>query len=179
MNFKPNIDLFASRINYKVKPYAAYRPDPEETLIDAFSFPWTTLKFYAFPPFCIILKTLKKVNEDKATGVVVVPHWTTQPWWPYLSNMLIDFPLILPRRKKTLTMPADPDLTRVHPLHNQLQLLMCHISGDYCRTAEFQKQCHKSLKTLGDQEQRSNTDRSFSDGKNTVVKGILIPFQHM
>ena len=74
-----------------------------------------------------------------------------------------------------------PELTRVHPLHAQLQLLMCDISGDNYRVEDFQRQSCKSLKTLGNQEQRNNTSdgRSSSDGKNTVVKGILIPFQQM
>ena len=177
LQFQPNIDLFASRINYKVKTYAAYRPDPEATFVDAFSFPWTNYLFYAFPPFCIILKTLKKVTDDKATGVIVAPHWPTQPWWPYLSNMFIDFPIMIPRTKETLIMPADP--TRVHPLHIQLQLLICHISGDHCKAEDFRRQYCKSLKTRGDQEQRNNTGRFSSDGKDTVVKGILIPFHQI
>jgi hypothetical protein len=110
----PDIDLFASRINFQVKPYIAYKPDPEAYAINAFHTSWKDFKFYAFPPFSIIQKVLQKINEEKATGFLVVPHWPTQTWWPYLMHMLIDLPLILPREKQTLYLPADPQ--RVQPL---------------------------------------------------------------
>ena len=93
VNVYPNIDLFASRINHKVKPYVAFRPDPCAFAVNAFSLSWHEYKFYAFPPFCIILKTLQKIAQDRATGLMVVPFWPTQPWWPYFTNMLIDHPV--------------------------------------------------------------------------------------
>ena len=51
LKFDPKIDLFASRLNFQVKPFASFRPDPEASYIDAFSLNWGGLKFYAFPPF--------------------------------------------------------------------------------------------------------------------------------
>ena len=49
LNFKPDIDLFASRINKQYKKYESYRPDPDAIAINAFSLDWANLKFYAFP----------------------------------------------------------------------------------------------------------------------------------
>ena len=37
LNFQPDIDLSASRINYLFPKYVSYRPDPEAFVIDAFS----------------------------------------------------------------------------------------------------------------------------------------------
>ena len=37
LKFQPDIDLFASRINYLFPKYISYRPDPEAFAIDAFS----------------------------------------------------------------------------------------------------------------------------------------------
>ena len=34
---------------------------------------------YVFPPYAIISRMLKKIEEDKATGVILVPLFTTQP----------------------------------------------------------------------------------------------------
>ena len=51
--FTPNIDLFASHINYQVKPYISYHPDPEALAINAFHLPRSNYKFYAFPPFIL------------------------------------------------------------------------------------------------------------------------------
>ena len=114
LGFVPNIDLFASRLNYQFKPYVAYTPDPGASAINAFS--WRTLQFYAFPPFCLIRKVLQKIKEEQATGLIVVPYWATQAWWPSLMNMLIQKPLLLPRMKKTLILHTEPETA--HPLFN-------------------------------------------------------------
>ena len=47
--------------------------------------------FMRFPPFSIIQQVLQKVVAEK------VSHWPTQSWWPFLMNMLINYPIILPR----------------------------------------------------------------------------------
>ena len=125
---KPDIDLFASRINYKCKQYVSYQPDPGAYAVDAFHLPWKDFCFYAFPPFCIIQKVLRKVTVDQATGILVVPHWPTQPWWPLLTHLLIAPPFILPRRKDTLYLASKPE--ELHPLHKTLTLLGCHLSGN-------------------------------------------------
>ena len=70
------------------------------------------------PPFSIILKTIRKIMEDKATGLFVVPHWPTQFWCPYLASMLIAQAIILPRKHKLLYLPAEPE--RIHPLSKSL-----------------------------------------------------------
>ena len=41
------------------------QPDPTAEAIDAFTLNWHTLKFYAFPPFSIMPKVLKKIQTDK------------------------------------------------------------------------------------------------------------------
>lgn len=54
LGVNPNIDLFSSRLNYKVKPFVAYQPDPEAFAIDAFSLSWESYIFYVFPPFSLV-----------------------------------------------------------------------------------------------------------------------------
>ena len=98
INVCPNIDLVASRLNYKIKPYASYQPYPEAFAINAFSFSWNAYTFYVCPPFWVILETVQKIAQDRATGLLVVSHWPTQPWWPYLVNMLFDHPIYLPKK---------------------------------------------------------------------------------
>ena len=36
----PEIDLFASRLNYQIQPFLSYRPDPECFAVNAFLIPW-------------------------------------------------------------------------------------------------------------------------------------------
>ena len=84
---QPNIDLFASRLNKKVDVYVSFQPDPFASEIDAFTISWKDYFFYAFPPFSCIPKVLRKVLKEKATGILIVPWWPTQPWWARLMNL--------------------------------------------------------------------------------------------
>ena len=81
LQFAPDIYQFASRLNKQLPNYVAYRPDPESIAIDAFTINWAKLKLYAFPSFSVIAAVLKKIQEDKATGVCVLPNWPTQAWF--------------------------------------------------------------------------------------------------
>ncbi|XP_067216270.1 uncharacterized protein [Linepithema humile] len=77
---RPEIDLFATNLNKKCNRFASWYPEPNSEQIDAFTFSWSDLNFYAFPPFILILRTLVKIKQDKACGIVVVPDWPNQPW---------------------------------------------------------------------------------------------------
>lgn len=85
----PEIDLFASYSNNKCPRYISYQPDPGCQAVDAFTINWQDLFFYAFPPFCLILRTLKKIKTDKAEGIVVVPSWSSQPFYPLWKDLLV------------------------------------------------------------------------------------------
>ena len=65
LDFKPEIDLFAPRLNHQCSTYVSYRPDPEALAIDAYSLDWSNLNLYAFPPFSVIPTVLNKL---KSTG---------------------------------------------------------------------------------------------------------------
>ena len=73
LNFKPDVDLFASRINDQFPHYVSYRPGPEAIAIDAFSLNWSNLNFYAFPPFSVISTVLNKLMTEGAQGICVLP----------------------------------------------------------------------------------------------------------
>ena len=92
---KPDIDLFASRINYQLSNYIPWRPDPGAKAVDAFSINWLLTYNYCFPPFRIILKVLQKIQQDEAQAIVVVPYWTTENWFLVLLGMLVIHPLIM------------------------------------------------------------------------------------
>ena len=126
-NFKPSIDLFASRVNTKLKQFIAYRPDPEAVAINSFSVSWSDLKFYSFPPFSCVGKVLQKITQDQATGLIIVPDWPNQPWYGSLFDICIVDPYIIPPSVNQLYLPNQPQLH--HPLFKSLGLLACHVSG--------------------------------------------------
>ena len=91
----PSIDIFASRINRTVSRYVSWRPDLEAQFVDAFSCSWSQEQFYAFPPFSLILRCLKKIEMEKGEGIIIAPVWPTQPWYPKLTSPLFDTPRLL------------------------------------------------------------------------------------
>ena len=127
LQFQPEIDLFASRLNKKFEKYCAFHPDPDAIVIDAFSISWSNLKFYSFPPFSCILKALQKIIPDQTTGIFVAPNWMTQAWYPILTSLLIAPPVVCKPSRRLLTLPSAPD--QYHPLHKKLELHICLLSG--------------------------------------------------
>ena len=68
--------MFASNINYQFHTYFSCKADPKAKAVCGLihSVSWHSLKFYAFPPFSIISRTLKKIKAEKAEGILVVPY---------------------------------------------------------------------------------------------------------
>ena len=174
LNIRPNINFFASRINYQIKPYISYSSDQEAIAINAFHHSWQGYQFYAFPPFCLISQVLQKIQKEKSEGLVIIPKTPTQSWWPVAMRMLMQSPIILPRTPSIIFLPSNPSET--HPLHEKLVLIMCHLSGNSSKTKGFQQQLQKSWNLQGELVHESNMKDIWGDGYNIVVNGISIPF---
>ena len=54
----PNIDLFASHLNFKFDRFCSRMPDPKAFHVDAFTLNWSHYNCYCFCPFSIIGKVL-------------------------------------------------------------------------------------------------------------------------
>ncbi|XP_057290276.1 uncharacterized protein LOC130612963 [Hydractinia symbiolongicarpus] len=113
--WKFDIDLFASRLNAKCEEYFSLRPDPDAKAVNAFAQTWSNLNFYAFPPFKLIGKVLAKINIDQATGILVVPFWSSQPWFPQAINMLYRTPVLFPPSSRLLFLPGTKKTTSSTP----------------------------------------------------------------
>ena len=127
--FQPELDLLASRLNIQLlncPVFVSYHPNTEAMHINAFSISSQCRPFYAFPPFVVIRKVLHKIVLGVATGIIVVPNWSTQPWYSLLMKLLIDIPISLRSSKFLLQIPAK---SKPHPLANKLNLLAYMISG--------------------------------------------------
>ena len=92
----PEVDLFASRLNAKVKMFFSYGPDPEASGFEAFSQVWPC-KVYAFPPIMLIGKFLSRfIASTSSDGILILPFWPTQPYFPSLLEVLFQQPLFFP-----------------------------------------------------------------------------------
>ena len=100
------IDLFAARHNTQLENYFSWQLDPDAQGTDAFRHSWTTLKGYAFPPFCMVGRCLRKVIADKVMRLVIVaPVWPHQVWYPLLLDLLVEPPVML---TQSATLLLDP-----------------------------------------------------------------------
>lgn len=123
----PHIDLFASRCNAKCTTYTTWRNDPDAWAIDAFTISWKEWSFYAFPPFSLITKVLQKIISDKAEGIVIVPYWPTQPWFPVFQKLVCSETIYFEPDINLLTSP----FRIAHNLHKTLQLVAAKLSGKH------------------------------------------------
>ena len=128
------MDLFASHLNCKLKPFCAFQPDPLAHTIDAFTLNWQGFLCYAFPPFCLLGRVMQKIIQDQAEVIVVAPYWPTKPWFTMFKRMLTSEPLRFVVNENTLFLPhriADTHSRKPkqHPLVGRLSLMVGKLSG--------------------------------------------------
>ena len=127
LNYNPDVDCFANRLNHQIDRYMSYKPDPSACHIDAFSTNWSNFQGYFFPPFSLMGRTLQKIYVDGATALVVAPDWPTQPWYTTMIEMMTESPIKIQPAQKNLILPEDP--SQLHPLWKSLGLVAFVISG--------------------------------------------------
>ena len=165
---KPQLDLFATRLNKKLPRFFSYFLDPDSEKVDAFRQSWWDLHAYAFPPFNLILRTLRKAQREKTRLILITPHWPSQPWWPLATEMCAEPPLLLPRRPDLITYP---DGTKHELLQkksfNLLAWKICQETGkEGASRAKQQQQCWPhGLEAL-----RSSTTVVSEDGQSTASR---------
>ena len=119
-----SIDLFASHLNSKLPNYCSWFPDKNAKFCDAFSIAWSGFCGYAFPPFSMIGRVLRKVELERCQLVIVVPEWKTQYWFSKLTSMCVSELTFLPRSRSTVTNPLNSRATRITS-----RFIVCKISG--------------------------------------------------
>ena len=170
----PEVDMFASRLNYQMMPYVSWHPDPRAWAIDAFALDWRNMFFYAFPPFSVIPQILQKLDAAQAQTILIVPNWPTQPWYPTLTKLLIQRPILLPKHKSSVTLPSQPE--KEHPLGTKLRLMACLLSGNTYQTKAFHKKLKQQFLIHGGQAHKNNTGSSLTSGSHMQINEMQIPF---
>ena len=168
VSLHPNlsIDMFASRLNRQLSTYCAWKADPGSSYTDAFSLDWNN-HFYAFPPFSLLPRCLQKIQQDKVKGVMITPLWPTQAWFPLLLQLLADRPWVIQPRSNLLKHPSH---NHPHPLHKDLSLVVCPVSGNISGACRFQQTLPKYLWHPGEKEHRNNMPPTSKNGWHFVVR---------
>ena len=100
------VNLFATRLNYKLPVYVSPLPNSQAWKEDPFRISWDHLEAYAFPPFAVIRSVLNKVMvSDGLSLVLVTPLWPHREWFPDPLSLLVAEPLDLARLWNLLVQP--------------------------------------------------------------------------
>jgi hypothetical protein len=78
---KFSVDLFASSDNFKVAKFYSYAFSADSAGVDAFSMPSEGERAYCAPPIALILRTIRKIEVTKMTGVLLIPLWRGARFW--------------------------------------------------------------------------------------------------
>ena len=89
------VDWTASRLNTQLPRFCSWMFDPEATYVDVLRSLHPRANGYSNPPFSLIGRILQLVRIRKVTLTLVAPVWRSQPWWPVLMSMCVEYPLLL------------------------------------------------------------------------------------
>ena len=163
------VDLFASRITNQCPAYYSWRPDPYATATDAFLQDSSYKKGFANPPWCLIGRVLSQTLMQQAQVILLAPVWKTQPWYPLLLEMLMDYP-----------QRVDPVQTRVVVVQMQPtmvpQLAVWHISGKGTEVKSFRRKLQHYSSNQQESRLIDLTTHSSESGIAGVIERVQIPF---
>ncbi|KAK0404353.1 hypothetical protein QR680_017417 [Steinernema hermaphroditum] len=157
----PAIDLFATRLSRQCERFISYRPDPYAEAVDAFAHSWNYGLAYAFPPFCLIGRVLRKAQQDGSPLLLITPFWPSQFYWPILLRYTHYPPIILPKTSRFLVNAAGED----HPLsyRTDFRLVLWRIYRMSGGLLGFPKEQRKRYLTLGRRPLEANTIHQLKD----------------
>ena len=98
------VDRFADNENAKVARFNSKFYCPSSEAVDAFSCSWAGENNYLVPPVHLIPKVLQHMEFYRATGVLVVPYWTSAVFWP----LVLEAPSVLRSFIKEALFIANP-----------------------------------------------------------------------
>ena len=162
------VDLFASRLTNQCRRYFSWRPDPFAEATDAFLQDWRIMRGFANPPWNLVPRVLRKAQSQEADVILIAPIWKTQPWYPLLLAMLVDWPRPLPKQgPSTESVPIMP------------QLAVWSISGKDSAVKAFRAKLQTSSLNHGEPRPISHTTHCLGDGIAGVLNGVQIPFRDL
>jgi hypothetical protein len=79
------VDAFANQWNHRVRVWFG----PGGIVEDAMTANWKGIGLmWMNPPYSKLAEIIDKIDRERARCVLVVPAWTTEPWWTKLQQMI-------------------------------------------------------------------------------------------
>ena len=94
---KPQVDLFATRHNTRLRCFVSPLPDPQAVEVNALSLDWNVwTSIYLFPPVTLLNRLLPLLWWFRDQGILVAPFHAKAAWFPTLAER---FPVQVPLRQ--------------------------------------------------------------------------------
>ena len=169
----PDIDLFASRLNYKIKPFCSWTPEPGAAYVDAYTVNWKKFNLpYVFPAFSQLPTVLQHLEQYQMEVILVAPWWPTQSWFGTMARLVASTPRIIKVKPKTLVLRHD--LKQQHPLVGKLHLIAVKLSSRDTVVEAFLDQYQRSCWGPGKKVPESNMGSTLKSGINIVCRGVSV-----
>ena len=164
---KPEIDLFASCLNFQIPKYVSWHSDKNAVVVDAFSISWPSLDFYAFPPFSLNRSSCHK-NQSGAVLRGTMPYHCGKH--KFGLQLLINFPvLLLP--PNILNLSSNKSVQ--HRLYQKMKLLPIELPDRHSETQVFYQKLLPLSQIQGEQQQPKIDMNWYSDnGLYMLHQGI-------
>ena len=79
------VDRFSSYKTRQIPCFCSRWLNPCTEAVDAFTVSWRGENIWVFPPPFLIPKVISHMRNNHEDGAVIVPLWTSAPWWPLLT----------------------------------------------------------------------------------------------
>ena len=170
VGIRPDVDMFASRLNTKLNKYFAWQPDPDAFGIDSFTVDWGNILGFFFPPFNMVGKVLEKLESDSSIGIVVAPCWPTQPWFSKYVDMAIGKIFYFEMTIDNVYLPFRPN--QQHNLAGKTKLLVTVCKSKAYKHKDYQMQPSTSSQQQGGTQHQNSTTATSRNGLSFVRKGM-------
>lgn len=111
------IDRFASYNSKQLPRFCARWQCPGCEAVDSFTVSWEGENNWIVPPIFAISRIIRHMSFGKEVGTLVVPYWTSAPWWPLLvvsdqqfKSFVVDICEVPLHEATFLPGPAESDL---------------------------------------------------------------------
>ena len=167
----PAVDLFATCLNNRLPVYMSPCPDQKALAIDALFQDWDGLNAYAFPPWPVLGKVVRKISLTNCSVLLIAPFWPRQSWFIPLLDLLTDIPRSLPDRPDLLFQPG------LKVRYANLQRLRLHVwplSGLASKQKAFRQKWLNWLQRPSGLHQPNNMTPNGISLHPGVLRGVLI-----
>ena len=169
---RPDIDLFASRVNHKIPEFVSWRPEPNAVATNALNLTWNYHLSYLFPPFSLIPLCLKKIQRDQAECILIVPVWKSRRGIQFFCQCCHTSP-----QSRFLLQLLGTN--KIHTFCSLSDIAEWKISGKDCKVKDFPRRCPTFSSSHGEKALQGNMRVLGDRGVAGMTLGRLIVFQHL